>query len=94
MQIEVNIVNLKMRKSSCKMNSMLKKKECKETECRLWQDYPDEYNCTLISVYEHGSMTLREVAEREHLSFARIKQIETKALKKLKSLTLIGCFRF
>ncbi len=55
---------------------------------------PDEYNCTLVSVYEHGPMTLREVAEREHLSFARIKQIETKALKKLKSLKLIGCFRF
>ena len=57
-------------------------------------NYSDEYNCTLISVHEHGQMTLREVADREHLSFARIKQIETKALKKLKSLNLIDAFRF
>jgi hypothetical protein len=73
---------------------MKKKKECKDKECRLWIDFPDEQNCTLIAVYENGPMTLREVAEREHLSFARIKQIETKALKKLKSLKLIDTFRF
>ena len=78
----------------CSRECMKKKKQCIESECRLWQDYPDEYNCTLVSVYEQGPMTLREVAEREHLSFARIKQIETKALKKLKSLNLIECFRF
>jgi hypothetical protein len=73
---------------------MKNKKTCTQKDCRLWIDFPDEQNCTLISVYENGSMTLREVAEREGLSFARIKQIETKALKKLKSLNLIGCFRF
>ena len=78
----------------CSRECMKKKKQCKDTDCRLWQDYPDEYNCTLISVYENGPMTLREVADREHLSFARIKQIESAALKKLKSLNLIGCFRF
>jgi len=79
---------------ACSRACMDKKKPCQETDCRLWQDFPAEQNCTLVSVYEHGSMTLREVAEREHLSFARIKQIETKALKKLKSLNLISCFRF
>ena len=78
----------------CSRKCMKRKKQCKETGCRLWQDYPDEHNCTLISVHEHGPMTLREVADREHLSFARIKQIETKALKKLKSLNLIDAFRF
>ena len=26
----------------CSRQCMTKKKECKETECRLWQDYPDE----------------------------------------------------
>jgi hypothetical protein len=78
----------------CARECMNKKKICSNKECRLWQDYPAEQNCTLISVYENGSMTLREVAEREHLSFARIKQIETKALKKLKSLKLIDTFRF
>ena len=79
---------------ACSRTCMKKQKQCKENECRLWQDYPEEYNCTLISVYERGPMTLREIAEREHLSFARIKQIEMKALKKLKSLKLIDTFRF
>jgi hypothetical protein len=78
----------------CSRRCMKRKKECKDTGCRLWIDFPDEYNCTLISVYENGPMTLREVAERHGISFARVKQIETKALKKLKSLNLIGCFRF
>tara|TARA_B100000700_G_scaffold170324_1_gene188128 strand:+ start:1069 stop:1332 length:264 start_codon:yes stop_codon:yes gene_type:complete len=78
----------------CSRKCMRKKKQCKEIDCRLWQDYPSEYNCTLISVYENGPMTLREVALREHLSFARIKQIESKAIKKLKSLKLIDTFRF
>jgi hypothetical protein len=78
----------------CSRKCIKRKKQCKDSECRLWQNYPEEYNCTLISVHEHGPMTLREIAEREHLSFARIKQIETKALKKLKSLNLIEAFRF
>ncbi len=78
----------------CSRVCMKEKVECSQKECRLWIDFPKEYNCTLVSVYEHGPMTLREVAEREHLSFARIKQIETKALKKLKTLNLISCFRF
>ena len=67
----------------CSRKCMKKRRQCKETECRLWQDYPDEYNCTLISVHEHGSMTLREVADRIGVSFVRIKQIEDKALKKI-----------
>ena len=64
----------------CKNN----KKECPDTECRMWIDYPDEYNCCLISVYENGCMTLREIGERLHISFARVKQIESDALKKIR----------
>jgi len=58
--------------------------KCPQQECRLWIDYSPEYNCSLISVYENGRLTLREVADRLHVSFARVKQIETEALKKLK----------
>lgn len=68
----------------CSRHCIDEKNECPVKECRLWIDYPDEYNCTLISVYEHGPMTLREVAERLGISFARVKQIETRALEKLK----------
>ena len=57
---------------------------CPQQECRLWIDYKGEYNCSLISIYENGRLTLREVADRLHVSFARVKQIETEALKKLK----------
>ena len=38
----------------------------------------------MISIYKNGPLSLREVAEREGLSFARIKQIQDKALVKLK----------
>tara|TARA_Y100000310_G_scaffold342423_2_gene445626 strand:- start:440 stop:586 length:147 start_codon:yes stop_codon:yes gene_type:complete len=42
----------------------------------------------LIAIYENGRMTLREVAERLGISFARVKQIETQALEKLKKRCL------
>jgi len=57
---------------------------CPHRDCRLWIDYEDEYNCSLISVYENGPLTLRQVGERLGISFARVKQIEQKALIKLK----------
>ena len=55
-----------------------------QKECRLWIEHKDEQNCTLISIYRNGRMTLREIADRLGISFARVKQIETQALKKLK----------
>tara|TARA_R100000030_G_scaffold91022_1_gene75935 strand:+ start:246 stop:509 length:264 start_codon:yes stop_codon:yes gene_type:complete len=57
---------------------------CNVQDCKYWIRYPKELNCTLISIHENGPMTLRQVAERIQLSFARIKQIETKALEKIK----------
>jgi predicted transcriptional regulator len=63
----------------------LKNKECCElVACKHNIDYEDEFNCTLISIYKNGSMTLREIAERLGISFARVKQIEEKALFKMK----------
>ena len=55
-----------------------------QKECRLWIEHKDEQNCTLISIYRNGRMTLREIADRLGISFARVKQIETQALEKLK----------
>ena len=60
--------------------------ECPMKECRMWIDYPDEKNCTLISVNENDSMTLREIGERLGISFARVKQIEQKAIAKIRRL--------
>ncbi len=58
---------------------------CKEKECRLWIDYENDLNCTMVAVNSHpeGNMTLREVADRIGVSFVRIKQIEEKAFNKL-----------
>ena len=58
---------------------------CKDKGCRLWIDYEDDLNCTMLAVNNHpeGNMTLREVADRIGVSFVRIKQIEEKALNKL-----------
>jgi len=57
---------------------------CEDSDCRNWIDYEAEQNCCLISTYENGPMTLREVADRLGISFARVKQIETQALQKLR----------
>ena len=73
---------------TCSRACMKEKMPCRERECRLWIDYKSEYNCSLISIYENGRMTLREVADRLGISFARVKQIETQALEKLKKRCL------
>ena len=67
----------------CKQRCQLKNKCCKNKECRYWIDYDDDLNCTFIAIEKHGKMTLREIADREGLTFARIQQIEKQALKKL-----------
>jgi len=62
---------------------------CNQEECRFWIHYTPEFNCCLISIKENGCMTLREIGERLGISFARVKQIETKALKKMKRNSLL-----
>jgi len=62
--------------------------ECPVHDCRLWIDYPQENNCTLISVNKNDSMTLREIGERIGISFARVKQIEQKALSKIRRFNI------
>ncbi len=67
----------------CARTCLQKNKTCSEQECRLWIDYGDDLNCTLVAVYRHGSMTLEEVAKRLKYTPARIQQIEKKALQKI-----------
>lgn len=61
------------------------KQSCNRTGCRLWIDYEQDLNCTVVAVNNHpdSHMTLREVADRLGVSFVRVKQIEEKALNKL-----------
>ena len=68
----------------CAQQCLKDKECCSASKCKFHIDYEDEYNCSLITIYENGPLTLREIAKREGLSFARIKQIENEALIKLK----------
>ena len=56
---------------------------CDKEECRMWINYREDQNCSLVSIYQNGSMTLEEVAKRMQISFVRVSQIEKQALKKL-----------
>jgi hypothetical protein len=79
---------------ACSRKCIELKTACPVKDCRLWIDYPDENNCSLVSIYRNGQMTLRQIAERSGISFARVKQIETKALNKIKNLKILSCFEF
>ena len=73
---------------ACAKLCMSSNKQCKNTECRHFIDFPAEYNCVLVTVFQNGNLTLRQTAERLGISFARVKQIEKKALIKLKKSDL------
>ena len=69
----------------CYKQCQTENQSCDQTECRLWINYEDDLNCTIVAVNKHpdSKMTLREVADRLGISFVRVKQIEEKALNKL-----------
>jgi len=67
----------------CKTGVLLRNKACEECECRMWLDYEEDLNCTLIAAEKHGALTLREVGDRLGISFVRVKQIQDVALGKL-----------
>ena len=72
----------------CSRKCLMTKQDCVENECRMWIDYPEDNNCTLIAVDKHGPMTLKEVAARHHISIVRAKQIVDKTLNKIKSVVM------
>ena len=72
----------------CSAQCVLTNTCCEKSDCRDWIDYKNEHNCSKISIYLHGRMTLKQVAERLGISIARVKQIETKAFEKLQKAML------
>ena len=71
--------------NNCAKNCILKKNECDKKSCRMWIDYKKDLNCTLIAVHNSkGPMTLEQTSKRFNLSLVRVKQIQDKALQKLK----------
>ena len=67
----------------CAKTCLSSGEKCKEQGCRMWIDFEEDQNCSLVSIYQNGSMTLEEVAKRMHISFVRVSQIEKQAIKKL-----------
>jgi hypothetical protein len=57
---------------------------CDSCECPLWINYEEDCNCINVSIEKHGRLTLQQVGKRMGVSHVRIKQIQDKALKKLK----------
>lgn len=74
----------------CSRECLRKKRSCSKIDCKHFIQYGDEYNCSLISIHKNGRMTLREVGDRLRISFARVKQIESAALKKIKNTDLFS----
>ncbi len=70
---------------SCSKACIKCRVSCPVEDCRDWIDYEGDMNCTSISIKKNGSMTLREVAARLHISFVRVKQIEDKTMNKLET---------
>jgi hypothetical protein len=68
----------------CAKKCYLKKRACEEKECRLYIEYPSDYNCTSIAIQKYGPMTLEEIGKRHHVSTVRAKQLVDAALVKLK----------
>jgi len=59
------------------------KRSCKVKDCRLWIDYPQDFNCTELAVQKNDKLVFREIGDRLKLTPSRVKQIESAALKKL-----------
>ena len=73
----------------CAQKCKKKDVSCPNTDCRMWMDYENDYNCCLVSIEEKGKdgsdkgLTLHEVAERLNINYLKVRQIEINALRKL-----------
>jgi hypothetical protein len=70
----------------CAKECFVTKTNCKNSECRLYIDYTEDFNCTSIAIQKHGPMTLEEIGRRHNISTVRAKQLVDAALLKLKKL--------
>lgn len=68
---------------SCSKKCLKDNIKCDKQSCRMWIDYEEDQNCSLISIYTNGPMTLSEISKRLKVSLVRISQIEKSAILKL-----------
>lgn len=82
-----------MRKRLLKVCHQLCIKEdvsCPNSDCKMWVDHEEDLNCTIVAIKKHGAMTLREIAKREKISFVRVKQIQDKAMEKIRKFSILN----
>ena len=68
---------------NCSQSCLKEGDSCSSEECRMWIDFGEDLNCSLISIYKNGSLTLEQSAKRLNVSFVRVSQIEKQAINKL-----------
>ena len=74
--------------NNCAKKCLMQEKSCKLKGCKMWINYKNDLNCSLVATHKHGGMSLKQIAERLGLSIVRIKQIQDKALQKLRKKQL------
>ena len=57
---------------------------CNNFECNNFIDYEDDLNCVLVCARKNGPLTLEETSKRLGVSYVRIKQLEDRAIAKMK----------
>jgi hypothetical protein len=67
----------------CSRDCIRDNKNCDKTGCRMFIEYEQDNNCSLVAIYQSGPMTLDEVSKRLNISLVRVSQIEKEAMKKL-----------
>ena len=71
---------------ACSAACLSNNADCEKKSCRHWISYKKEHNCSMISIYLHGRMTLKQVSERLGISIARVKQLEDRALQRIRTV--------
>jgi len=67
----------------CSKDCLRDNKNCEKSSCRMFIEYEQDNNCSLVALYQNGPMTLDEVSKRLNISLVRVSQIEKEAMKKL-----------
>jgi len=57
---------------------------CNNFKCNNFIDYEDDLNCVLVCARKNGPLTLEETSKRLGVSYVRIKQLEDRAIAKMK----------
>ena len=57
---------------------------CPNKDCRLWINFEEDNNCTLVTIDKHGALTYREIADRIGRTPPRVKQIIDEVLLKMR----------